>query len=680
MKHITLLALLLLSAKLFSQTQQTIYVDYSVANFDDLSYVWKFNSGYNGADTALNYAAVGLVNPLAGYTDPDDPQNTVGEWTYLTTQPLIIDSVFAIVTHENNSGQYDKIIIEIVALDANNKPTTTVLWSNTDSTNTSLSPGGNYLGQNAIFLLKAAANYTVPAGQKVGINLRYVGNELDSFAIVGTAVDNGQGGTDNPSNYATSWMRYPPLINTTTKNTTIGYGSPVGSDGWFEAQNWNIWARVRMTTAPPPVTISSFTPSTVCAGGTVTITGSNFTGATSVKVGGTPVTSFTVNSATSITAVVGTGTTGQIVIITPADTATSNNTLTINQIPATPTITPTGSLNICQGQSVTLTSSAASYYTWSTGQHTQSITVSPSQTTSYTVSVGATGCTATSAPVTVSVTGSLVNASVCMVSVDPATGYNKVIWEESPNAVSYKIYKQNSVTSAYDNIATVQVDSLSVYLDPLSNAAQQSSSYKISALSNCGVESSQSLSHTTIHLSANQGINGEVNLQWNAYAGFSYTTFEIYRSNNGGTFTSIGNVVNSSFAYTDINPPAGTNYYYVSVINPAGCNPSKSVSSVQSNILDSQGNSVVLGLNNIALDNSIKVYPNPVANQLLVSLTNLHNNTVCQIYDMYGKLQVEQSVKATKQLEINTSALAPGFYILKVTTDGKQSATTFIKQ
>jgi hypothetical protein len=73
----------------------------------------------------------------------------------------------------------------------------------------------------------------------------------------------------------------------------------------------------------------------------------------------------------------------------------------VNSLVPTPTITPSGSLTICQGQSVTLTSSGASNYNWSNGQQTQSITVSPSQTTSYTVTVGSDNCTATSQVLTV---------------------------------------------------------------------------------------------------------------------------------------------------------------------------------------------------------------------------------------------------------------------------------------
>ena len=74
------------------------------------------------------------------------------------------------------------------------------------------------------------------------------------------------------------------------------------------------------------LSISSVSPSFgSAAGGTaITIVGRNFTGATSVKIGGIAVTSFVVASATSITAVSPIGSAGakDVLVTTPAGTAT----------------------------------------------------------------------------------------------------------------------------------------------------------------------------------------------------------------------------------------------------------------------------------------------------------------------------------------------------------------------
>lgn len=77
-------------------------------------------------------------------------------------------------------------------------------------------------------------------------------------------------------------------------------------------------------------TITSFTPASGAAGASVTINGTNFTGATSVQFNGTAATSYTVTSATQITAVVPTdATSGTIAVTTTAGTATSTQSFTV---------------------------------------------------------------------------------------------------------------------------------------------------------------------------------------------------------------------------------------------------------------------------------------------------------------------------------------------------------------
>ncbi len=105
----------------------------------------------------------------------------------------------------------------------------------------------------------------------------------------------------------------------------------------------------------PTITVS--TPATGLAGTTVTLTGTNFTGATAVTFGGVPATSFTVVSATKITAVAPAGAgTVQIVVTTPGGTSNGINfTYTI----ATPVITTAvpSSGRVSGGNTVTLTGS-----------------------------------------------------------------------------------------------------------------------------------------------------------------------------------------------------------------------------------------------------------------------------------------------------------------------------------
>ncbi len=83
-------------------------------------------------------------------------------------------------------------------------------------------------------------------------------------------------------------------------------------------------------TPPAPPTITSFDPISGCTDTSVTIHGTDFLGTTAVQFGGTDAASYTVNTATQITAVVGTGSSGQITVTTSGGTATSSGSFTYN--------------------------------------------------------------------------------------------------------------------------------------------------------------------------------------------------------------------------------------------------------------------------------------------------------------------------------------------------------------
>ena len=102
----------------------------------------------------------------------------------------------------------------------------------------------------------------------------------------------------------------------------------------------------------PPI-ITSFNPSSGPAGTLVTITGSNFTGSTAVRFGGSVASSFTVVSPTTITAIIGLGLSGDITVTNPSGTGTLG---TFTYIPGqTPVITSFSPLSAVQGASVTIT-------------------------------------------------------------------------------------------------------------------------------------------------------------------------------------------------------------------------------------------------------------------------------------------------------------------------------------
>lgn len=87
-----------------------------------------------------------------------------------------------------------------------------------------------------------------------------------------------------------------------------------------------------------PPTITGFSPASGLVGASITLTGTNFTGATAVSFNGTAATAFTVDSATQITVTVPSGaTSGKISVTTPDGSATSATDFTVT--PAGPVIT-----------------------------------------------------------------------------------------------------------------------------------------------------------------------------------------------------------------------------------------------------------------------------------------------------------------------------------------------------
>jgi YVTN family beta-propeller protein len=151
-------------------------------------------------------------------------------------------------------------------------------------------------------------------------------------------------------------------------------------------------------------TITTFTPASGPVGTSVVITGSNLTGATTVRFNGLTAI-FTVNSATQITATVPTGaTTGVLTVTTPGGTATSSSSFTVTAGPAptissfTPTSGPVGTSVTIKGTSlagataVTFNGIAASF----TVKGMQILATVPSGATTGRVAVTTPGGTATS--------------------------------------------------------------------------------------------------------------------------------------------------------------------------------------------------------------------------------------------------------------------------------------------
>ncbi|MCD6017054.1 MAG: hypothetical protein K0S53_175 [Bacteroidetes bacterium] len=177
-------------------------------------------------------------------------------------------------------------------------------------------------------------------------------------------------------------------------------------------------------TQPAPLTINANASSSICSGGSTTLSASgaasytwNPGGIVGASVGVTPV-------STTIYTATGTSSLGCVATNTTGVTVNPNPTVTVS------------SSTICIGATTTLTASSATTYSWSTGATTSSISVSPGSTTNYTVT-GTNGfaCTDTkTTSVTVnmlpSITTSASPSSICVGANSnlTATGATTYTW------------------------------------------------------------------------------------------------------------------------------------------------------------------------------------------------------------------------------------------------------------
>lgn len=326
----------------------------------------------------------------------------------------------------------------------------------------------------------------------------------------------------------------------TTQNitvTTSGAYSLTVSEGF---SNWctstSSTINVDVTPGPAAPTITASGPTTLCSGGSVVLTSSqstnniwstgettqsitvttpgnytvNYTSGgctsqtsqpTTVTVYSQPVitasgpTTFCAGQNVTLTSSATSGntwsnglTTSSIVVSTTGTyTVTSNQagcppltsapvSITVNPIPPTPTISSSGPTTFCSGQSVTLTSSATTGNTWSTGATSQAITVTNGG--SYTVSVTSSGCTSNPSSPTV-ITVNPIPSAPTITAGGPTTfcsGNNVILnsssstgnnWSNSATTPSvtvtasgnyYATVSANGCTSAPSNTITVTVN------------------------------------------------------------------------------------------------------------------------------------------------------------------------------------------------------------------------------
>lgn len=150
-----------------------------------------------------------------------------------------------------------------------------------------------------------------------------------------------------------------------------------------------------------------------------------------------------------------------------------------------------------------------------------------------------------------------------LVGIDAATGKNKVTWgmPGMPDFVTtVNIYKESGRYNAFDCIAQV-APGAGEFVDMSSNPSVSSDRYCIKLGTTFGVESPASRVHSGTHLMLNKGVDGAVNLIWNAYEGGIVDSYRVLRGTSADRLELLAEVSGAHTAYTDLNAGDGTYFY-----------------------------------------------------------------------------------------------------------------------
>ncbi len=187
--------------------------------------------------------------------------------------------------------------------------------------------GGNSSGGSPNIPATPTISALQPSTGPVGTSVVVTGTNLTGATAISF---NGTSATFT-LNSATQITATVPTSATTGKVLVTTPGGSATSAGNFT-----------VTVPAQPPAITSFNPTSGPVGTGVIVTGTNLTGATAFGLNGTTAT-FTVNSATQITATIPAGaTTGKFSVTTPGGSTTSANTFTVNTSSATLDLTIDG--------------------------------------------------------------------------------------------------------------------------------------------------------------------------------------------------------------------------------------------------------------------------------------------------------------------------------------------------
>lgn len=264
---------------------------------------------------------------------------------------------------------------------------------------------------------------------------------------------------------------------------------------------------------------------------------------------------------------------------------------------------------------------------------------------------------------------------LCMVTLDPTTNKNKIVWKkpDSKNIDKYIIYRMNAHWE-FDSIGYQNYAGNNYFIDNAISPEKKAERYTIGLIDVCGNKSDFSDDGIkTMHLMIYPGPNKKWQLLWSPYTGADDPYYRIYRGTtptNKVLIDSLTGDEDQMFMYTDIDSPSGTVYYSVEAVTGEDCEETQGptvAGRIRSN--NAYYTAETMGLDNLqTLDAAI--YPNPTKGLVSVQLTDKTsaNNSTLTVINPLGQTVFKQQLIQTKT-DVDLSNYPKGIYLLKLEND-----------
>jgi hypothetical protein len=262
---------------------------------------------------------------------------------------------------------------------------------------------------------------------------------------------------------------------------------------------------------------------------------------------------------------------------------------------------------------------------------------------------------------------------ICMVTVDKQSGKNLILWSTGdPDATeSYRVLRGLSKTE----IGTSLIGDSNSMIDSTSKPEIMAYRYYLETIDTCGNAMISEISHKTIHLTANRGVSGEVNLIWQPYEGLELFQYNFYRSTDSVNFQMIGGMEYdpSISQYSDYNPPAGKLYYQIGIEGNFDCSAGSNKKSTQQEFNEIFSNVYLLQATgseaHTSLDANLRVYPNPANEYLIIEYKGNKNVSSVRLLNLMGGLVSEKQMNSSAFRMNLEPGIASGIYLIQIQND-----------